>query len=133
MKKHKLFDIINLICLCVMVYEFTIILCLISTIFFQINQIFFISLVPAAALHEVLRIFFELFIEPHIINIFLTPLICIFAAILELFLIIEKVKFNNYFFTDFSEKTRCCIFRFSIIGFIVSIIFSYLSYLVTIF
>ena len=133
MKKHRLFDIVNLICLCVMVYEFTIILCLISTIFFRINQIFFISLVPAAALHEVLRIFLELFIEPHIVNIFLAPLLCIFAAILALFLIIEKIKFNNYFFPDFSEKTRWRIFRFSIIGFIISIIFSYLTYVAAIF
>ena len=135
MKKYKFIDIINFICVFYIFSEMLMIFSIfLSDLFRSLVSILLIPedilIIPLTILERILKF---LPLTEYIRDLILVLAIFIFFIIAELFLIIEKIKFNNYFFPDFSEKTRRWIFRFSIIGFIISIIFSYLTYVAAIF
>ena len=137
MKKYKFIDIINFICVFYIFSEMLMIFSIFLSDLFRSETLVsillipeYIFIIPLTILERILKF---LPLTEYIRDLILVLAIFIFFIIAELFLIIEKIKFNNYFFPDFSEKTRRWIFRFSIIGFIISIIFSYLTYVVTIF
>ena len=137
MKKYKFLDIINFICVFYIFSEMLMIFSIFLSDLFRSETLVSILLIPEYILIIPLtileRILKFLPLTEYIGDLILVLAIFIFFIIAELFLIIEKIKFNNYFFPDFSEKTRRWIFRFSIIGFIISIIFSYLTYVAAIF
>ena len=137
MKKYKFIDIINFICVFYIFSEMLMIFSIFLSDLFRSETLVSILLIPEYILIIPLtileRILKFLPLTEYIGDLILVLAIFIFFIIAELFLIIEKIKFNNYFFPDFSEKTRRWIFRFSIIGFIISIIFSYLTYVAAIF
>ncbi len=137
MKKYKFIDIINFICVFYIFSEMLMIFSIFLSDLFRSETLVSILLIPEYILIIPLtileRILKFLPLTEYIRDLILVLAIFIFFIIAELFLIIEKIKFNNYFFPDFSEKTRRWIFRFSIIGFIISIIFSYLTYVAAIF
>ncbi len=137
MKKYKFIDIINFICVFYIFSEMLMIFSIFLSDLFRSETLVsillipeYILIIPLTILERVLKF---LPLTEYIRDLILVLAIFIFFIIAELFLIIEKIKFNNYFFPDFSEKTRRWIFRFSIIGFIISIIFSYLTYVAAIF
>lgn len=137
MKKYKFIDIINFICVFYIFSEMLMIFSIFLSDLFRSETLVSILLIPEYILIIPLtileRILKFLPLTEYIRDLILVLAIFIFFIIAELFLIIEKIKFNNYFFPDFSEKTRRWIFWFSIIGFIISIIFSYLTYVAAIF
>ena len=137
MKKYKFIDIINCICVFYIFSEMLMIFSIFLSDLFRSETLVsillipeYIFIIPLTILERILKF---LPLTEYIRDLILVLAIFIFFIIAELFLIIEKIKFNNYFFPDFSEKTRRWIFRFSIIGFIISIIFSYLTYVAAIF
>ena len=137
MKKYKFIDIINFICVFYIFSEMLMIFSIFLSDLFRSETLVsillipeYIFIIPLTILERILKF---LPLTEYIRDLILVLAIFIFFIIAELFLIIEKIKFNNYFFPDFSEKTRCWIFRFSIIGFIISIIFSYLTYVAAMF
>ncbi len=137
MKKYKFIDIINFICVFYIFSEMLMIFSIFLSDLFRSETLVsillipeYIFIIPLTILERILKF---LPLTEYIRDLILVLAIFIFFIIAELFLIIEKIKFNNYFFPDFSEKTRRWIFRFSIIGFIISIIFSYLTYVAAIF
>ena len=137
MKKYKFIDIINFICVFYIFSEMLMIFSIFLSDLFRSETLVsillipeYIFIIPLTILERILKF---LPLTEYIRDLILVLAIFIFFIIAELFLIIEKIKFNNYFFPDFSEKTRRWIFRFLIIGFIISIIFSYLTYVAAIF
>lgn len=137
MKKYKFIDIINFICVFYIFSEMLMIFSIFLSDLFRSETLVsillipeYVFIIPLTILERILKF---LPLTEYIRDLILVLAIFIFFIIAELFLIIEKIKFNNYFFPDFSEKTRRWIFRFSIIGFIISIIFSYLTYVAAIF
>lgn len=136
MKKYKFIDIINFICVFYIFSEMLMIFSIFLSDLFRSETLVsillipeYIFIIPLTILERILKF---LPLTEYIRDLILVLAIFIFFIIAELFLIIEKIKFNNYFFPDFAEKTRRWIFRFSIIGFIISIIFSYLTYVAAI-
>ena len=123
MKKYKFIDIINFICVFLEIYEILIFICAVLRGFFE-TEIFTKNI---------------LLVQDVCIDVFssklMFPLFIMFGffGIVELFIIIENYKFNDYFFPSISQKTRKFIARFSVIAFIINILYSYMYYLIMIF
>ena len=123
MKKYKFIDIINFICVFLEIYEILIFICAVLRGFFE-TEIFTKNI---------------LIVQDFCIDVFssklMFPLFIMFGffGIVELFIIIENYKFNDYFFPSISQKTRNFIARFSVIAFIINILYSYMYYLIMIF
>ena len=108
MKNFKFIDVVNFICFFLAIYDLTFFLVLLLELDLIIDTVFlpvllFVDIFPKLSLLPIIILF-------------------IFFGTAELFLIIEKNKFEKYFFPYFSDKTRHRIKKFSILGFIINIL-----------
>ena len=115
MKKYKFIDIINFICVFYIFSEMLMIFSIFLSDLFRSETLVsillipeYVFIIPLTILERILKF---LPLTEYIRDLILVLAIFIFFIIAELFLIIEKIKFNNYFFPDFSEKTRRWIFN----------------------
>ena len=123
MKKNKLINIINLICLFSEIYGVLMIICSILRGIFEIKLFTNIILIP----HDVV-------LETYSSKMsFPLTILLGFFCFTETFLIIEKYKFSKYFFQKNSNKLQLLIGRFSIFAFIITILFSSMYCLIMIF
>ena len=126
MKKYKFINIINFICIFCILMEILILLCAFLHNFPESKILLFILSLPALVftiplkiLEKILNFFPGIF---HIKDLILVLFLFAFFIISELFLIIEKNKFEKYFFPYFSDKIRRRIMRISVLGFIINIL-----------
>ena len=115
MKNFKFIDVVNFICLFFAIYNLTMFF-VIFVLLFKLNPI--VDTVLNTVLLPV-WLFMDIF---PILSLLPIIILFIFFGTAELFLIIEKNKFEKYFFPYFSDKTRHRIKKFSILGFIINIL-----------
>ena len=125
MKKYKLINIINFICIFCILTEILLILDIFLYAFSESTILFFILSLPALVFTIPLKILEKILnffpVTENIKDLILILFLFVFFTVSELFLIIEKYKFENYFFPYFSDKTRHLIIIISVIGFIINI------------
>ena len=123
MKKTKIIDKINFVCFFVEIYY------VILTFSIWLSALFEIEIIY----EKIIRPFnlYEKFFKPYSILPYI--IVFIFFGTAEIFLIIENNKFNKYFFSKFSEKSRRWVMRFSVFSFVLNIITTYLYCIATIF
>ena len=114
MKNFKFIDSINFICLFFAIYNLTMFF-VIFVLLFKLNPM--VDTVLNTVLLPVWS-FMNIFPILSLLPIFI---LFIFFGTAELFLIIEKYKFEKYFFPYFSDKTKRLIIIISVIGFIINI------------
>ena len=115
MKNFKFIDSINFICLFFAIYNLTMFF-VIFVLLFKLNPI--VDTVLNTVLLPV-WLFMDIF---PILSLLPIIILFIFFGTAELFLIIEKSKFEKYFFPYFSDKTRRRIKKISVLGFIINIL-----------
>ena len=115
MKNFKFIDVVNFICLFFAIYNLTMFF-VIFVLLFKLNPI--VDTVLNTVLLPV-WLFMDIF---PILSLLPIIILFIFFGTAELFLIIEKNKFEKYFFPYFSDKTRRRIKKFSVLGFIINIL-----------
>ena len=115
MKNFKFIDIVNFICLFFAIYNLTMFF-VIFVLLFKLNPI--VDTVLNTVLLPV-WLFMDIFPRLSLLPIII---LFIFFGTAELFLIIEKNKFEKYFFPYFSDKTRRRIKKISVLGFIINIL-----------
>ena len=129
MKKDKLINIFNFIILFLEIYEISVIL----WYFFGTETFAAILMFPIKFLGKWFNIFLQLFFDKVYIDIFLIPGVLLLMGVAEIFLIMEKSKYSDCFFPNFSERTKRWIMRITVFGLIISIVFSYLFFMIAIF
>lgn len=115
MKNFKFIDVVNFICLFFAIYNLTMFF-VIFVLLFKLNPI--VDTVLNTVLLPV-WLFMDIF---PILSLLPIIILFIFFGTAELFLIIEKNKFEKYFFPYFSDKTRRRIKKISVLGFIINIL-----------
>ena len=115
MKNFKFIDVVNFICLFFAIYNLTMFF-VIFVLLFKLNPI--VDTVLNTVLLPV-WLFIDIF---PILSLLPIIILFIFFGTAELFLIIEKNKFEKYFFPYFSDKTRRRIKKISVLGFIINIL-----------
>ena len=115
MKNFKFIDVVNFICLFFAIYNLTMFF-VIFVLLFKLNPI--VDTVLNTVLLPV-WLFMDIF---PILSLLPIIILFIFFGTTELFLIIEKNKFEKYFFPYFSDKTRRRIKKISVLGFIINIL-----------
>ena len=115
MKNFKFIDSINFICLFFAIYNLTMFF-VIFVLLFKLNPI--VDTVLNTVLLPV-WLFMDIF---PILSLLPIIILFIFFGTAELFLIIEKNKFEKYFFPYFSDKARRRIKKISVLGFIINIL-----------
>lgn len=115
MKNFKFIDVVNFICLFFAIYNLTMFF-VIFVLLFKLNPI--VDTVLNTVLLPV-WLFMDIF---PILSLLPIIILFIFFGTTELFLIIEKNKFEKYFFPYFSDKIRRRIMRISVLGFIINIL-----------
>ncbi len=125
MKKYKLINIINFICIFCILTEILLLLDIFLYAFSESAILLFILSLPALVFTIPLKILEKILnffpITENIKDLILILFLFVFFTVSELFLIIEKYKFEKYFFPYFSDKTRRWIIIISVIGFIINI------------
>ena len=115
MKNFKFIDVVNFICLFFAIYNLAMFF-VIFVLLFKLNPI--VDTVLNTVLLPV-WLFMDIF---PILSLLPIIILFIFFGTTELFLIIEKNKFEKYFFPYFSDKIRRRIMRISVLGFIINIL-----------
>ena len=115
MKNFKFIDVVNFICLFFAIYNLTMFF-VIFVLLFKLNPI--VDTVLNTVLLPV-WLFMDIF---PILSLLPIIILFIFFGTTELFLIIEKNKFEKYFFPYFSDKIRRRIKKISVLGFIINIL-----------
>ena len=115
MKNFKFIDVVNFICLFFAIYNLTMFF-VIFVLLFKLNPI--VDTVLNTVLLPV-WLFMDIF---PILSLLPIIILFIFFGTAELFLIVEKNKFEKYFFPYFSDKTRRRIKKISVLGFIINIL-----------
>ena len=125
MKKYKLINIINFICLFCILTEILMLLYMFLYSFSESTIWLFILSLPALVFEIPLKILEKILnffpITENIKDLISILFLFAFFTVSEVFLIIEKYKFEKYFFPYFSDKTRYLIIIISVIGFIINI------------
>lgn len=129
MKKNKLINIFNFIILFLEIYEISVIL----WYFFGTETFAAILMLPIKFLGKWLNIFLQLFFDKVYINIFLIPGVLLLMGVAEILLIMEKSKYSDCFFPNFSERTKRWIIRITVFGLIISILSAYIFFMALIF
>ena len=133
MKKDKLINIFNYIVLFSGIYGISAIFWAFFRTFSGLEPTSFILMIPIEFLGKWLNIFLQLFFDKIYIDIFLIPGVLLLMGVAEIFLIMEKSKYSDCFFPNFSDRTKRWIMRITVFGLIISIVFSYLFFMIAIF
>ena len=123
MKKQKIINKINFVCAFINIYYVILTFVIWLYIFSGFKIIYKIIIHP-----------FDLYVKlfkPYTFSPFIV--LFIFFGTAEIFLIIEGNKFNKYFFSNCSEKSRRWIMRLSVISFVLNVIMTYIYCKATIF